>query len=139
MIERQNQIVACVTETTRQGIYPVMKNSITVGTAFIFIAGMIVCCLSISVAVADEAASAARSVLTSLPERRKEQFQTSFGYALFPYPYNIPGIGGGIGLVGGAMNIGHTYTDAYGIVYSGDVESMAAGVEDIHLVPQRLV
>ena len=96
----------------------------------------------VPLAAAEEAAVSVgtpNSVFSSLPDRRKEQFQTSFGYALFPYPYTIPGIGGGVGLVGGAMNIANTYTDAYGIIYTGDVEGMAVGVGDIHIIPRTLV
>jgi hypothetical protein len=73
------------------------------------------------------------------PDRRKEQFQTSFGYAIFPYPYSLPGIGSGIGLVGGAMNIDDTYTDAYGIVFAGDVQGAAGAVADIHIIPRTLI
>ncbi len=73
------------------------------------------------------------------PDRRKEQFQTSFAYAVFPYPYSLPGIGSGIGLVGGAMNIDNTYTDAYGILFTGDVRGMALGVADIHIIPKHLI
>ena len=54
-----------------------------------------------------------------LAERRKVQFPTDFAYALFPYPYSLPGIGQGLGLVGGAMNMVDTYTDAYGIILRG--------------------
>ena len=32
-----------------------------------------------------------------VPDRRKSQFETTFGYALFPYPYSLPGIGQGFG------------------------------------------
>lgn len=77
--------------------------------------------------------------LSTLPDRRKEQFQSSFGYALFPFPYSLPGIGEGVSIVGGAMNIANTYTDAYGIIYSGDVEGGAVGVGDIHLIPKTLI
>lgn len=73
------------------------------------------------------------------PARRKPQFSKEFGYAFFPYPYSLPGIGSGVSLVGGAMNIDNTYTDAYGIVFSGDVRGAALGVADIHLVPQTLI
>ncbi|HTG02158.1 MAG TPA: BamA/TamA family outer membrane protein [Nitrospirota bacterium] len=73
------------------------------------------------------------------PGRRKEQFQKSFGYALFPYPYSLPGIGMGIGLVGGAMNIADTYTDAYGMIFTGDVRGEAFAVGDIHLIPRTLI
>lgn len=120
-----------------------MKNFKPVATSILFTLGIICCSPLISVAAAEEEtvspASTESSVFSSLPERRKEQFQTSFGYALFPYPYNIPGIGGGIGLVGGAMNIKNTYTDVYGIAFSGDVEGVAAGVADLHLIPRTLV
>lgn len=73
------------------------------------------------------------------PARRKPQFSKEFGYAFFPYPYSLPGIGSGLSLVGGAMNIDNTTTDAYGIVFSGDVRGAAAGVADIHLIPQTLI
>jgi len=74
-----------------------------------------------------------------LPDRRKDQFQKSYGYALFPYPYSLPGIGKGIGLVGGAMNISDTYLDAYGIIFAGEVKGAAAGIADIHLIPRTLI
>ena len=54
-------------------------------------------------------------------------------------PYSLPGIGKGIALVGGVMNIANTYADTYGIVYSGDVQGGAVGVGDIHLVPRTLI
>jgi hypothetical protein len=73
------------------------------------------------------------------PDRRKTQFSTDFGYAVFPYPYSLPGIGTGLGLVGGAMNIQDTTTDAYGMLFGGDVQGLAAGVADLHIVPRRLV
>lgn len=79
------------------------------------------------------------AVYSFLAERRKEQFETSFAYAAFPLPYALPGIGKGLALAGGVMNIANTYTDAYGIVYGGDVEGMAVGVSDIHLIPRTLI
>ncbi len=74
-----------------------------------------------------------------IADRRKAQFSTDSGYALFPYPYSLPGIGKGIGLVGGMMNISNTYTDAYGILFGGEVRGASFGVADIHLVPQTLI
>ncbi len=74
-----------------------------------------------------------------LPDRRKDQFQKSYGYALFPYPYSLPGIGKGIGLVGGASNISDTYTDVYGIIFAGEVRGAAFAVADIHLIPRTLI
>ncbi len=73
------------------------------------------------------------------PDRRKPQFTKDFGYALFPYPYSLPGIGKGLGLVGGAMNVADTNTDAYGIVFTGDVRGAAGGISDIHIIPRTLI
>jgi hypothetical protein len=72
-------------------------------------------------------------------DRRKDQFQKSYGYALFPYPYSLPGIGAGIGLVGGAMNIADTYTDVYGLIFTGEVKGFGGGIADIHLIPKTLI
>jgi len=72
-------------------------------------------------------------------DRRKEQFSKSPGYAVFPYPYSLPGVGSGVGLVGGSMNIADTYTDAYGIWLGGEVEGVAVGVADLHIIPRRLI
>jgi hypothetical protein len=92
-----------------------------------------------SVADAVEITAEGSSDLSFVPDRRKPQWTTDFGYALFPYPYSLPGIGTGIGLVGGAMNIADTYTDAYGILFTGQVRGAAAGVADIHLFPRTLI
>jgi len=73
------------------------------------------------------------------PDRRKDQFSTDFGYALFPYPYSLPGIGTGLGIVGGAMNIGGTHTDAYGMAFGGDITGLALGVADVHVIPKTLI
>lgn len=73
------------------------------------------------------------------PERRKDQFAKDFGYAVFPYPYRLPGIGSGLSLAAGAFNIADTYTDAYAVVFGGDVKGGAVGVADFHLVPKTLI
>lgn len=73
------------------------------------------------------------------PERRKDQFAKDFGYAAFPYPYKLPGIGSGLSLAAAAFNIADTYTDAYGVVFGGDVKGGAVGVADFHLVPKTLI
>ncbi len=73
------------------------------------------------------------------PERRKSQFLTEYGYALFPYPYSLPGIGQGLGLVGAAMNINNTTTDAYGMLFGGDVSGLALGVGEVHVIPRKLI
>lgn len=74
-----------------------------------------------------------------ITERRKDQFSSSPGYAVFPYPYSLPGVGSGIGLVGGSMNISDAYTDAYGILLGGEVKGLAGGIADLHIIPQRLI
>lgn len=74
-----------------------------------------------------------------VPDRRRDQFPKDFGYAVFPYPYRLPGIGAGVSLVGGAMNIADTPTDVYGIVFTGDVDGRAFGVGDLHLIPRTLI
>ena len=74
-----------------------------------------------------------------VPERRRDQFPKDYSYAAFPYPYRLPGIGSGLSLAAGATNIADTYTDAYGILFMGDVKGAAIGVGDIHLVPRTLI
>lgn len=74
-----------------------------------------------------------------LPERRKNQFSTDAGYAIFPYPYSLPGIGSGLGVIGAAMNVRDTCTDLYGIMFSGDVRGTALGIGDLHIIPRRLL
>lgn len=75
----------------------------------------------------------------SVPERRKTQFPKEPAYAVFPYPYSLPGLGSGLSLVGGLMNVADTYTDIYGIAFTGDVKGASIGVADIHLIPRTLI
>ncbi|MBI1823178.1 MAG: hypothetical protein HYR80_03565 [Nitrospirae bacterium] len=74
-----------------------------------------------------------------IPERRKSQFSTEFGYAVFPYPYSLPGIGSGVGLVGGASNVAGTHTDAYGILFGGQIIGLAVGLADVQILPKMLI
>ena len=103
-----------------------------------FCAAFFVCALA-TASAAVEISVAASTDLSLVPDRRKDQFQKSFGYAIFPYPYSLPGIGSGIGLVGGASNIADTYTDVYGILFGGDVQGAAIGVGDLHIIPRTLI
>jgi hypothetical protein len=100
-----------------------MRHDVRYPIAFVLLA----CC---SHAVADD---------SLIPERRRPQFQTEFGYAVFPFPYSLPGIGSGLSVVGGAMNVAGTHMDAYGVAFGGDVKGLALGVADIHLVSERLI
>ncbi|MCW8853847.1 MAG: hypothetical protein OQK76_03175 [Gammaproteobacteria bacterium] len=79
------------------------------------------------------------AIASYITERRKDQFTTSPGYAVFPYPYSLPGLGSGIGLVGGKMNMADSYTDAYAIILGGEVKGFAGGISDIHIIPQKLI
>jgi len=97
-------------------------------------AACLVCMLGSNAAAEEEPAD-----YSIIANRRKEQFQKSYAYALFPYPYSLPGIGKGIGLVGGMMNIAETYTDAYGMIFTGEVKGASFGVADIHLIPKTLI
>jgi hypothetical protein len=97
---------------------------------------------SVSCALAPAALAAAPSPEeegTPLPERRRDQFPKDYSYAAFPYPYRLPGIGSGLSLAAGATNIADTYTDAYGILFMGDVKGGAIGVGDIHFIPRTLI
>ena len=73
------------------------------------------------------------------PQRRREQFTKEFGYGVFPVPYRLPGIGSGVSIAAGALNIAGTYSDIYAIGFGGDVKGGAIGVGDLHLVPRRLI
>ncbi|PCI27449.1 MAG: hypothetical protein COB67_08470 [SAR324 cluster bacterium] len=72
-------------------------------------------------------------------DRRTPQFRDEFSYAIFPAPYNIPGIGKGVAIGAGLINIGGSYVDTYGLAITGDVEGNAIGISDIHLISKRLI
>ena len=72
-------------------------------------------------------------------ERRRPQFQTTPSYLVLPFPYSLPGIGSGLAITGLAGNIAGTHTDVYGILVTGDAKGQILGIEDIHLVPERLI
>src|SRR6266704_2475110 len=86
---------------------------------------LIACMLGAFAPIAAAADSSSEDL--TAPDRRREQFPKDFGYAAFPYPYRLPGIGSGLSFAAGAFNIADTYTDAYGIVFAGDVKGGAAG------------
>ncbi|MDH5378155.1 MAG: hypothetical protein OEX00_07530 [Gammaproteobacteria bacterium] len=73
------------------------------------------------------------------PDRRKNQFETQEGYAIFPFPYSLPGLGSGLSLVGGMSNINNTYLDAYGLILGGDVKGAGLALDDIHLLKETLI
>jgi hypothetical protein len=79
------------------------------------------------------------SVEISAMERRKDQFYKESSYLVFPLLYSLPGIGSGVVVTGYANNLFGTYTDAYGLLIFGEAEGMQLGVEDIHLISERLI
>ncbi len=72
-------------------------------------------------------------------ERRGPQFLTEPSYLIFPLPYSLAGIGQGVIVTGLAGNIGGSNVDAYALGITGDAEGSMVAVEDIHLLPERLI
>ncbi len=72
-------------------------------------------------------------------ERRRSQYLSEFGYIVTPLPFILPGVGTGIGLLGGLNNILETQVDLYLVTIRGDVEGGIVGVTDINLIPKRLL
>ena len=54
--------------------------------------------------------------------RRKAQFTTEPAHLLLPSAYNIPGLGGGLKLVGLGTNMFETMTDTYVVAMRGALE-----------------
>ena len=72
-------------------------------------------------------------------ERRKEQFLREPSYMIVPLPYSIAGIGEGIVVTGLVGNIADTNVDAYLLGITGDAKGHILTIEDIHLLPERLI
>lgn len=75
----------------------------------------------------------------SAMERRKAQFLTEPSYMIVPLPYSIAGIGDGIVVTGLLGNIADTNVDAYLLGITGDAGGHILTVEDIHLLPEKLI
>lgn len=72
-------------------------------------------------------------------ERRRSQFQNEFGYIVTPLPFILPGVGTGVGLLGGLNNIYETPVDLYLVYITGDVEGGIVAVTDIPLISEHLI
>jgi len=72
-------------------------------------------------------------------ERRKPQFENEYSHGIIPVPYSIPGIGQGLGVGVALNNIKRSYIDFYGLAIQGDVEGYAFAVNDLHIIPKRLI
>jgi len=76
---------------------------------------------------------------SSAIERRRSQFQSDFGYIVTPLPFILPGVGTGLGLLGGLNNIYETPIDLYLVFIRGDVEGSVIGITDIPIIPEHLL
>ncbi len=74
-----------------------------------------------------------------LPDRRRAQFLKEPGYAVFPYFYNLPGIGLGYGVLGAVTNVGGSYTDLVATAFTGDADGQALGINSIHIIDRALI
>ena len=73
------------------------------------------------------------------PERRKDPFPTDPGHVAVPLPFNLEGIGWGVGVLGGLTNVAGTCTDVSGAAFVGDITGGYLAVDQIHLLPRHLV
>lgn len=83
--------------------------------------------------------SSAFADASSIPDRRRPQFENEPAYVVVPYVYDYPGLGKGYGVLGAAANIGGSYTDVAGSVFAGDITGEALGVDAIHVLPRTLI
>ena len=111
-------------------LYRISMNTKTQSAGFLLLAVMcFVCDLPGAVNAAD----------SWIPDRRRDQFPRESGYAVFPYLFDLPGIGAGYGVLGAVNNVGGTCTDIAGTFFEGDVSGQAFGLDSIQLVPQTLI
>jgi len=73
------------------------------------------------------------------PERRRDQFPTDPGHVAVPLPFNLEGIGWGVGVLGALTNVAGTCTDVSGAAFTGDITGGYLAVDQLHLAPRRLV
>jgi hypothetical protein len=71
-------------------------------------------------------------------ERRRDQFIDTPGYLILPVPYNYPGVGGGMMLVGYAGNAFETKIDAILLAFNGDAEGYYLLMNEMFLVDEHL-
>ncbi len=72
-------------------------------------------------------------------ERRRDQFAKEPGHYIVPMPYSVPGLGQGLLLGVLATNAHDSYTDYFGVITTGDIEGIGAGIVDMHLINERLI
>lgn len=74
-----------------------------------------------------------------LPERRRDQIPSEFGYLVSPIPYSLPGVGTGLGALAALNNIKETPVDLFAVLIRGDVEGSIFGVTDLPLFQRHLL
>ena len=55
------------------------------------------------------------------PERRRDQFPTDPGHVAIPLPFNLEGIGWGVGVLGALTKVAGTCTDVSGAAFTADI------------------
>ena len=71
-------------------------------------------------------------------DRRKDQFENTGGYLVVPAPYEFPGIGSGLMLIGYAGNLLSTSADIFAIAFQGDAEGYITSLGEAFIVPDYL-
>lgn len=72
-------------------------------------------------------------------ERRRAQYATENAYYIIPIPYSLEGVGEGIAFAGVLNNTNESNTDLTGYIFTGDVEGYGGIIQDLHLIPERLI
>ena len=73
-----------------------------------------------------------------IPERRKSQNPTESAHLFVPLPYNKPGVGSGIAILGTMSNILATTADLSLIAVTGDAEGLIINGSEVPLITERL-
>lgn len=73
------------------------------------------------------------------PDRRRDQFQTDFGYFLYPIFANIPGSGSSKGVGGTVVNMFGTDTDLTSFYLRGEFDATGIVLLNQHILPKFLI
>ena len=73
------------------------------------------------------------------PDRRRDQFQTDFGYFLYPIFASIPGTGSSKGVGGTVVNMFGSDTDLTSFYLRGDFDATGIVLLNQHILPKFLI